>query len=89
MFICGNQYQKEKMLLCWSYNLYQNNISNHLHHLNKSLDVYLKNCDNLLILGDLNSELKGNYLNDFSNVNILKALTKNWLALKTQTIPLH
>ena len=87
MFICGNQYQKEKMLLCWSYNLYQNNISNHLHHLNKTLDVYLKNCDNLLILGDLNSELKSNCLNDFSNVNNLKSLNKESACLKTPNNP--
>ena len=37
----------------------KNNISNHLPHLNKGLDVYLKHYDNLLILGDLNSESKG------------------------------
>ena len=49
--------RKKKWLLCCSYNTHKNNISNHLHHLSKSLDVYLKHY-NLLILGDLNSELK-------------------------------
>ena len=38
------------------------NISNHLQHLNKGLEVYLKHYDNLLILGALNSELKGGCL---------------------------
>ena len=51
--------KKKKWRVCWSYNPYQNNISNYLHHLKKSLDVYLKNCDNLLILGDLKTS---NYL---------------------------
>ena len=44
--------------------------------MNKGLDVYLKHYDSLLILGDLNSELKGSCLNDFSNVNDLKSLNK-------------
>ena len=74
--------KKKKWLVCWSYNPYQNNISNYLHHLKKSLDVYLKNCDNLLILEDLNSELKGNCLNDFSNVNNLKSLNKESACFK-------
>ena len=59
--------RKKKWLLCCSYNPHKNNISNHLHHLNKGLDVYIKHYDNLL------------------NLAILKALTKNRLALKTQT----
>ena len=46
--------RKKKWLLCSSYNSHKNNISNHHHHLNKGLDVYLKHCGNLLILGDLN-----------------------------------
>ena len=34
--------KKKKWLPCCSYNPHRNNISNHLHHLNKGLDVYLK-----------------------------------------------
>ena len=45
----------------------------YMYHLNKGLDIYLKN-DNLLILGGLNSEFKENFLNDFSNANNLKRL---------------
>ena len=40
------------------------------------------NYDNLLILGDLNSELKGSFLNAFSNVNNLKSLNKEPTCLK-------
>ena len=45
------------------------NVSNHRYHLNKDLG-------NLLILGDLNSDLKENFLNVFSDVNNLKSLNK-------------
>ena len=44
--------------------------------MNKGLDVYLKHYDNLLILGDFNSELKDGCLNVFSNVNNLKSFNK-------------
>ena len=52
---------------------------------NKSLDVYLNNYDNLLILGDLNSDLKMAAWMVFLMLTILKALTQNRIALKTQT----
>ena len=45
--------RKKKCLLCCSYNSHKNNISSHLHHLNKDLNVYLKYYDNLLILRNL------------------------------------
>ena len=78
---------KKKWLLCCSYNPHKHNISNHLHHLNKGLDVYLKHYDNLLILGDLNSELKDSCLNDFSNVNNLKSLNKEPTCFKNPNNP--
>ena len=67
---------EKKWLLCCSYNPYKNNISSRLHHLNIGLDVNLKHYDNLLILGDLTSELKHSCLNAFSNINNLKSLNK-------------
>ena len=50
--------RKKKWRLCCSYNPHRNDISNHLHHLNIGLNVYLKHYDDLVILGDLNLELK-------------------------------
>ena len=79
--------RKKKWLLCCSYNPHKNNISNHMHHLNKGLDVYLKNYDNLLILGDLNSELEETCLNDFCNVNNLKSLNKKPTCFKNPENP--
>ena len=53
---------------------HENNMPNYMYHLNKGLMSYLKHYDNLLILGDLNSEFKENCLNDFSNVSNLKKM---------------
>ena len=55
--------------------------------MNKGLDVYLKHYDNLLILEDPNSELKGSCLNDFSDVNDLKRIKKEPKCFKDQNNP--
>ena len=68
--------ERKKWILCCSNNPHKNNISNHLHHLNKGLDVYLKHYDNLLILGEINSELRDSCLNDFSKDNNLESRNK-------------
>ena len=67
---------RKKWLLGCTYSPYKSNISNHLHHLNKGLDVYLKSYDNILIMGDLNLEVSKNYLNGLCNVNSLKSLIR-------------
>ena len=72
LFFVEVNIRKKKWLLGCSYNPHKNNISNHLHHLNKGLDVYLKSYDNILIMGDLNSEVSENCLNGFCNVISLK-----------------
>ena len=58
-----------------------------MHHFSKGLDVYLKHYDNLLILGDLNSELKDSCLNAFSNVINLKTLNKEPTCFKNPNNP--
>ena len=58
---------KNSWLLCCSYNPHKSNISTHMHHLSKSLDIYI-NKYNKSFLGDFNSETSENYLNDFCNV---------------------
>ena len=68
---------KKKWLLNCSYNLRKSNISNHLHHLNKGLDVFSKSYNNILIMGDLNSEVSENFLNGFCNINCLKILNSD------------
>ena len=78
---------KKKWLLGCSYNPLKNNMSNHLHHLNKVLDVYLKSFDNILIMGDLNSEVCENCLNGFCNVNRLKTLNRGPTCFKNPNNP--
>ena len=68
--------RKRKWLLGCSYNPHKNNISNHLQHLNKGLDVYLRSYDNILIMGDLNSGVTENCLNGFCNANSLKTINR-------------
>ena len=58
LFFVEVDIRKKKWLLGCSYNPHKNNISNHIHHLNKGLDVYLKSYDNILIMRDLNFDLK-------------------------------
>ena len=76
LFLVEVNIRKKKWLLSYSYNPHKSNISNHLHHLNKGLAVYLKSYDNILIMGDFNSEFSENYLNSFCNVNSLKTLNR-------------
>ena len=46
----------KKWLLCCSYNPHKNNISNRVSHLSKGLDNYISHYDNILLLGDFNSQ---------------------------------
>ena len=77
LFFVEVNIRKKKWLLGCSYNPHKNNISNHLYHLNRGLDVYLKSFDNILIMGDLNSEVSENCLNGFCNVNSPKTLNRD------------
>ena len=85
-FIEVNIRNKEWLLGCF-YNPHKSNISNHLHHLNEDLDLYLKNYDNILIMGDLNSEVSENCLNSFCNVNSLKTLNRGPTCFKNPNNP--
>ena len=78
--------RKKKWYLCCSHNPHKNNISNHLQRLNKGLDIYLKH-NNLLMLGDFNSELKYSCLNKFSNVSNLKNLNEEPTCFKDRNNP--
>ena len=47
-----------------------------MHHLGKGLDNYIGNYDNILLLGDFNSEFSEPSLNDFCDIYNLKNLVK-------------
>ena len=68
--------RKKRRFLCCAFNPHKNNTYNHLYHLDKGLDVFLKHFDKLLILGDLYLELRDKCFNGFSTVNNIKNLNK-------------
>ena len=76
---------KKKWQLSCSYNPCKTNISNHLHHLNKGLDVFLKSFENVLNLpwGDLNLEVTENYLNGYCDIKSLKTPTRDPTCFKS------
>ena len=68
-------FREKKWLICASYDPHKSNISSHLHHLGKGLDNYIRNYDNILLLGDFNSEFSELCLN-FCDIYNLKNLVK-------------
>ena len=86
VYLCKLKSERGKWYLCCSHNPHKNNISNHLQRLNKGLDIYLKH-NNLLMLGDFNSELKYSCLNKFSNVSNLKNLNEEPTCFKDRNNP--
>ena len=79
--------RKKNWLLCFSYNLHKSNISTHMHHLSKGLDIYMNKYDNILFLGDFNSETSENYLNDFCNAYNLRKMVKEETCFKNPENP--
>ena len=80
-------FRKKKWLICASYNPHKRNISNHLHHLSKGLDNYIGNYDNILLLGEFNSEFSEPCLNDFCDIYNLKNLVKEPTCFKSPDNP--
>ena len=79
--------RKKNWLLCFSYNLHKSNISTHMHHLSKGLDIYMNKYDNILFLGDFNSETSENYLNDFCNAYNWRKMVKEEICFKNPENP--
>ena len=79
--------RNKKWLLCCSYNPHRNNISNHISHLSKGLDNYISHYDNILFLGDFNSQPSENCVNDFCNVYNLSNLVKEPTCYKNPDNP--
>ena len=51
------------------------------------MDLYLKSYDNILIMGDLNSEVSENCLNNSCNVNSFKTLNRGPTCFKNPNNP--
>ena len=80
-------FRKKKVLLCCSYNLYKNLISNHLNILGKILDTQMKIYDNFLIVGDFNSEMTESAMEKFCGTYHLHNLIKDPTCFKNPDKP--
>ena len=57
--------RKFKWLIVGGYNPEKNNLSYFLGHIGKALDKLIANYDNLLLIGDFNSEISERVMTDF------------------------
>ena len=85
--ICEITISKKKWLLVGSYNPKKSLISNHLSALSKNLDHYLSSFDNVIIFGDLNSEIREESMSDFCSIYALKSLIKVPTCFKSNENP--
>ena len=69
-------FRKKKWLLSCSYNPSKSNITNHLEHLRRSLDLHSANCDNLSLMGDFNVNTSKLNMKDFCDSYGFKSLIK-------------
>ena len=76
-FVAVKNISKKKKLLSCSYILHENNKINHLHLLRKGHEIYLKYYDNVLILGDLKTDISEICFNAFCKLNNLKNYAKS------------
>ena len=78
---------RKKWLLVGTYNSSKSLISKHLSTLELSLCHYLSSYDNIIILGDLNSEIGEDAMDDFCNLYSLKSLIKTPTCFKSTVNP--
>ena len=78
---------KKKWLLFFGYNPHKGNISNFLQNVTSTLDKYLKSYDNILVMGDFNSEFKEGPIKLFCESYNLKSLIKTPTCYKNPTNP--
>ena len=79
--------RNKKWLLFGGYNPKKENISNFLFHIGKSLDTFIGNYDNLLFLGDFNSEVTETDMKDFCETYNVKNLITEPTCFKSATHP--
>ena len=75
------------MVNCGFYNPHKTQILKHVSFLNKSLDYFLSYNDNIIILGDFNSEQTETYMKNFINAYDLKNLVKEPTCYKNPRNP--
>ena len=79
--------RKKKWLLYGGYNNKKQNIAKYLCELGKLLDNFLSKYDNVLLVGDFNSETSESRMNEFCDVYDLKNLIKENTCFKNPLNP--
>ena len=79
--------KKDKWLFSYSYNPHKGNIKQHLSNISKGLDELNSKYDNILIIGDLNSEMSGPSLDEFWQTYNLVSIVKNPTCFKNLKNP--
>ena len=69
------------------YNPYKRNISTFLKDIEKSLNKYLSKYDNIILLGDFNSEISETAMSDFCDIYNLENLVNKATCFKNPTNP--
>ena len=75
----------KKWLVSSSPNPHRDNISNHLQSTTKSLDLYLSQYENIIIVGDFNTEIDENSMNAFCERYSVSSLIKEPTFYKNPT----
>ena len=76
--------RKNKWLIFGGYNNKKSNIGVYLENLGKTLDTYISKFENLLLLGDFNSEIKEESMSSFCETYNSKYCKRNDLFQKTR-----
>ena len=79
--------RNKKWLLFGGYNNTKTNITNYLSKLGRNLDTHLSKYENILLVGDFNSETKETSMNEFLDVYNLKNLIKDSTCFKNPLSP--
>jgi len=73
-FFIELNFKKNKWICACGYNPTKENISSFLNHMSKGLDAYLGDYDNIVVIGDFNSEVQEEAMKDFCETYNLKNL---------------
>ena len=79
--------RKIKWILMAGYNPHKDIISNFLSNVSKKLDQYMKNYDNVILIGDFNSEMSENAMIEFCEMYDLQNLIKEPTCFKNVDNP--
>ena len=79
--------KKNKWLLSYSYSPYKGNTKQHLSNISKGLDELNSKYDNILIIGDLNTEMSEPSLNELSQTYNLESIVNKPTCFKNPKNP--